>query len=479
MSIAWTLYDGTDTKTLAEWGIEAPALRRLNLGVETLTFAIPTNDINAAPAFAWDQQLVLLRDDVPYFIGRVTSLPAAFSAERERQIYVVSNNWQLLQTSIYQQQYVIPDEDATAKLGSWSSRVVLGKDQWGKKLTTENVIKKVGAYANKIGCAVTFSVDLPSSAIPPMETVRDITCAEAIRRMVAYTPDAVGWFDYSTGATVLRIWRRSALTAVDLDLNDADHVEVIEGLDALYEVKPRGVVLVFLTIEPSDTGDLLRETRQVAGASTGPRVIFATINLAPGEAVPSGLASYYYGALSTLQWGGTIRFRESDVSSLLRPGRTVNLINGRTAWATAYATIQSSTEELLTGITTAELGMPDHLGLSDFVDMMRRFRERPNAGDFANSQDNGTEGPDDQVDDTDPSPDTESPASEDPDTGGNQGGDPDTDPEERAPNPSSGVPIAYSYVEIEYCREGSPRIARVLGVDAGPPGGGGGPPPPL
>jgi hypothetical protein len=458
MAVSWTLTHNDVTQSLRAWGIENPVLNRYNLGVETLAFTIPTADIFAEPVFAWDDRIELRRDGVPYFIGKVTALPAVFGSDGERQRYVVSNAWQTVQSIIYQQRYTLSKSDFSGLIGSWSSRVVLGQDQWGKPQSCDSVITQVGQYANRVGGELLTVASLPAFAVPPIETVRDITCAEAIRRMLAYTPDAVGWFGYDSGATVLTIQRRSALTAISLDLDDKDNVEIVDGLNPLNELKPRGVVIVFIHTEENEDGTpKLRETRQTAGATTGPRVIFATVTLSTGEAAPAGLASQYYNALSTLQWAGSIRLHEAECTGLLRPGKVVNLLNGRTAWETMAATVQSSTEELFTGITTVEIGAAEHLGLSDFVDMMRRWRERPPAGEFPLSQHNGTEGIDEQEEGTDPSPDDPlGPSGTDPEAGTPEGND------------DAGQPYAFSFVRIPFCNGEAIHIARVLGIDEGP-----------
>lgn len=457
MSVVWSIAHTSGTHTLAEWGIENPVLQRCNLDVETLSFAIPTADIYADPVFAHDDYITLLRDSTVWFKGRVRELPAAFSADQSRQRYVVANAWQSMDTIIYQQRYTINKADFTGLVGSWSSRVVLGQDQWGKPRRADQVISDVVAYANKVGASFATLASLPAWAVPPVETVRDITCAEAVRRMLAYVPDAVGWWDYTTTLPTLNIQRRSALSAVTIDLDNANLVEVVEGLNPLNELKPRGVVIVFVHTVMDGDIPKLRETRQVAGAANGPRVIFATVNVGEGEAIPTGLATQYYGALSTLQYAGTIRMHEEACSGLLRPGKVVHLTNGRTAWATMAATVQSTTEELFTGVTTVEIGAAEHLGLADFVDAMRRWRERPPPDKLPETQDNGTEGVDEQEPDTEPVPDDNG---EDPE--GPAGEDPEAETPE--PNDTAAQPPVMPVVDIEACVGGSPAYLRVVGV---------------
>jgi len=464
MAVTWKIYDGTTTQSLAAWGIDSIVLARANLAVETLSFSIPVADIYADPVFAYDQTLHLIRDDgvspITWFIGKVKKLPA-FAGPQERQRYVVANAWAEFERIIYQQRYVVPDPSAPGLLGSWSTRVVLGQDRWGRAQTAHAVITEITNYANSVGGGLATISSLPTLAVPPAETVRDITCAEAIRRMVGYAPDAVGYFAYHTGTPVLVIAQRGALTPLTLDLDDKDKIEVIDGLSPLHEIKARGVVLIFQKTAASLDGSIkISETRQAAGARTGPGVIFATIQLGDHETVPAGLATQYYNSLATLEWEGTLRLHERECTAALRPGYVLNLDNGRTAWAAMNATVQSTAEELLTGVTTVQIGAAEHLGLSDFVDMMRRFRNRNARTSFADTQHNGTAGTCSQVGDTDPSDDPLGPSCEHPD-----------DPPE--PNPDGGSPAIMPTVDVQACVDGETKTLRLAGYSIS--GGGGGP----
>lgn len=416
----WKLsYNGT-TKTLAAWGIEGAQLSRRNLDVEQLTFVIMVEDIYADPVFPHDALLTLYRGDVVYFVGRVTATPA-FATGAERQRYVVSNAWERIRRIIYQQQYVLKTEDFTELVGSWSTRIVLGQDPHGRKITANEQIEAIADFANSVGGGLVTLAEIGEYAIPPLETVRDISCVEAIRRMLAWVPDAVGAFSYDGGVTTLTIKRRSALTAVNIDLNDKNLVAEISGLNSREDLVPAGVVIIYQTAERDDSDEEVvtvpstRETRDPAGATTGVGVLFATIALAlqgtdQAEAAPVGLASQYYSALSDVQWEGSLVLREFECSALVRPGHKLNLLNGRTAWATMNATVQETIEELDTGRTVVTLGFAAHLGLTDFVDMMRRFRDRNEPGDFPAVQHNGTEGVDTQVEGADPAADPIGPA---------------------------------------------------------------------
>ncbi len=429
-------YNGT-TQSLAAWGIEGAQFHRLNLDTEELTFAIPTADIFAEPTFPYDAVLTLYRGDVVWFIGRVKMTPA-FATGQERQRYLVVNAWDPLGRIIYQQPYALRSADFTSVLGSYSTRVVLGQDAWGRKITASEQISNISTYGNLVGSDLFTLAELGPYAIPPLETVRDISCVEAIRRMLAWTPDAVGAFSYAIGGTTLTILRRSSLTAVSLDLSDQNLVSEISGLTPRYDLVPAGVVIIYQTTERDESDEEVRsqsytrESRDTAGTTTGPGVIFATIALGlqgtgQAETAPVGLAAQYYSALSTVQYDGQIVLREAECTGLLRPGKKLNLLNGRAAWATMAATVQQTIEDIDTGRTTVTLGPGPLLGLGAFVDMMRRFRDRNEPGDFPAVQHNGTEGYDEQEAGTDPAADPIGPP----------GGAPDVAVIDREPNTGS------------------------------------------
>ncbi len=482
-------YDGT-TQSLEAWGIIDPRIERVSLDVEKLTFAVRGADIYDDPAFDFDETIELFRDGVRIFMGTVSAQPA-YGGEAERQRYVVSNAWRKLEEIIYQQAYALSNEDYTGLIGSWSTRVVLGQNQFGVKLTASQQIERVSAYANTVGAGLFVLAELATTAEVPLETVRDITCAEAIRRMVGYTPDAVGYFDYTSTPPTLHIKRRSALSTVNLDLTPGvSKIETIDGLQSRPDLVPNGVLIIYIknSVDEADTSGRSRphETRDSAGTTTGPRVITATVELGEngtegGEAVPTGLAEQYYVALrgapvgdpAVPPWEGSIVLAEQECTGSVLPGSKINLLNGRTAWASMAAIVQQTEEDLLTGRTTVTFGLPEHLGLSNFVDYMARWRQRSPSGGFPATQHNGTAGVDSYLAGSEPA----TGIGEDPAAGGGQGGDPDTDPEEQEGNENGGaaaLPGVYSYINVKYCDITVPsapvtRYARVVGTPISTP----------
>ena len=97
-----------------------------------------------------------------------------------------------------------------------------------------------------------------------------------------------------------------------------------------------------------------------------------------GEPVPTGLAAYYYAALSWLQYEGSweITEQECGTANAFYVGKQLNLTGGLSAWATMGALVFESTEDLATGVTRLRFGPASYLSPQDWVTIQRTARER-------------------------------------------------------------------------------------------------------
>jgi len=463
MSTFYISHNGGASTPLLTPNIIAAVINRYNLDVETLTLTVATPDLYAAPIYAYGDTIRIYRDGTCIFVGTITTLPATGRAGEERRTYVASSAWWKLQRIIYQQPYVKKSEDFTTFLGSYSTKVVLGQDSWGRKITTNYQITDIVSYAAGHGSGLSLGAALATLVTPYLQEARDITCADAIRRMIALSPDCVGWCDYSTGSCLMRLQRRAALSTLTLDLADKNLVEVLSNIGPRNDLLIRGVLFTYITTaEDADGKTWTRETRDTAGAITGEGVVAATIELAnqgtaQAETVPAGLAAAFYAARGTLQWQGSIRLKQRDCTGALRPGLVLNLANGATAWATMNATVQAVTEDLLAGTTDAEFGPPEHLGPQDFVAIMTPFRERKPASDFSAKQHNGTEGID-----------VEDPSDEFPTVPVAPPAEGEVDPPTPTPSDDKALPPQppgmFSTVDIVGCVDDVPAVFRAVGT---------------
>jgi hypothetical protein len=450
---------GATSRTLAEWGISTAILTTRNQDTDELLLTVAVADLFAEPPFAYGGIVQLYRPNgTRFFRGTVVMVRAVGDGQQERYRVTVQNAWWDLTRIVYQQFRAIWNTEFTLLTSAYSSHVTLGQNLYGTKITTNTQIVDIAQYALSQSAVLFAAPTIAELIIPPLQEARDISCAEAIRRQLAYTPDAIVYFDYASAIPVMWIKRRSTLDAVSLDVSAGT---IIRGLDSLTprpDLVPAGVVFTFITQEkdPADPDGPLhpRPTVQTAGATAGPGVIFATIELslqggAFAEPVPALLAAHYYSALLTLHWEGTLTLQEAECTGLVRVGNRVHLTNGRAGWATMGAVVQQVAEDLLAGTTQITLGPPEHLGPQDFVALMERWRLNRPTSDFPESQHNGDEG----FGDVPENPDMPEVPRLNPRAGTGGGG-----------APGGGLIPVYTTVDLEVCVNGEEKTARVVGT---------------
>lgn len=375
MPVTWKLeYDGT-TKTLGAWGVRSAHLTFRSLDVDELTLWIPRANVLAEPAFTYGAAIILWRDGVRWFSGVVLKSAAEGGSRTEGDRYTIAGPWWQLSRLVYQQPRCVSGASEV------TPRVTLGQNRFGQRISVGRQIAEIVTYALTKALPVTTGA-LPAYDQAWLEEASDLTCAGAIRKLLRFLPQAAGWFDYSASVPVLHIQLRELLSAVSLDATAGDTIAEFAGLTPRSDLVPAGVTLIFEATERSDEGSggdgrtRTTITRQTAGITDGIGSIVAVVPLRDDEAVPAALALKYYTALQTAVWEGTIRTLEEDCTGTLRPGKVVNITNGRAAWATMRAVIQSVTEDLLGGLTEATLGAPEHLAPQDFVELQQLARRR-------------------------------------------------------------------------------------------------------
>jgi hypothetical protein len=455
MSVAWSLeYDGEE-RSLAAWGIAGALLTFRSLDTDELRFHVTQSDRFAAPAFAYGEQVILRRDDVIVFRGQI-ALPTASAGARDgRESYTAYGPWWELERIVYQQGWKVRDSGFGAIVNEDTTKVVLGQDEFGQTITAGAQITAIITYALTRGAALGPGT-VPAFLDVPKQEERDITCAEAIRKMLLWSPQSVSWFDYSGSTPVLNIQQRSVLSEVALDLEDGDRVFELE-IGPRHDLVPPGVTFIYPQAETNDgeEGDgrtYTRITRDSAGSPNAIGAIIATIDLGGAgtetpEAPPTGLAAAYYAELQVLGWEGTLRLLEAECGADLRPGLVLNLDGGKPAWEDMRALIQIVTQDIAQGETVVTVGPPQHLAPQDFVAQQQFLRRRPKPTLFPQVQHNGSEGAGETIENDDAG----------------------VDPAmlEREENLAPAASIAFSTLSLKYCDEGEEQTVTVYGPPIG------------
>lgn len=409
-TITRTRGDDSVTKSLTSWGISKPVIEEQSLAVSNLTFVIKKLNILDDPPFAFGDLISLKEDGVQRFYGRMKRLPSIARGGKNAEEYnkfLVADPWDDLTRLNYIQPRQIANITAESVVDY--SAVDTSQVTLGAQATTGDLISFGDQISAIVAFAVHYGAILQQGTIPTFRTIpidvgRDITCAESIKRCLAYQPDAVGWLDYSTTPPSLNIKARSTLTAVDIDFIGANAIREVDITSRL-DLVPRGIVFNYMTTKEVTEGtgdDAVVRTVDVptpdaagpafavvdgvqVGGGFGLDVPMATIELSRTSAgvyedAPIGLADYYYQQLAVPHYEGTFMLKGLEVPMDVGLGNVFNFTNGRAQWLAMKALIQSVKIDIEACTAEFDFGPWAYLGAKDFVDllMFNRRSQIPN-----------------------------------------------------------------------------------------------------
>lgn len=245
----WTLRRHSDDveKTLAAWGITSAKLIRRTQRSDTLELRFDGTAFDEAELFAYRSTITLRRKGVDYFVGVAVHTPRMARPSAEGVSYTFAGPWWYLEHIVYQQQWKFLNVggDNLAAV----SNLVLAIDNDGALISTGAQITDTLTEAVAAGAALQLGANDCAITVPP-EAGRDLTCAEVIRRMLRWHPDAVTWFDYSTTPPTLHIRQRANLAAAVFSVAGQPHT----GMDiaARPDLVPPVVVLKYQILNQND-----------------------------------------------------------------------------------------------------------------------------------------------------------------------------------------------------------------------------------
>jgi len=101
-----------------------------------------------------------------------------------------------------------------------------------------------------------------------------------------------------------------------------------------------------------------------------------TTSFDSGESIPEGIAATMWLEWMQLHYDGSITIIEEEPTFNVFPGQTVNLINGRSEWATMAAMVKRVSIDIDSGTTTIEFGLPSWIDIDSRVAWYRNCRTR-------------------------------------------------------------------------------------------------------
>lgn len=176
--------------------------------------------------FAFWTDILVERNGSPYFRGVIDRTPSLSAQGRARRHHVsVSGPWIYLEEIFYRQDWQhIDDPDEPGTLTPKPrARVILNQSDTGEKITVGAQITQILQFAIDAGAQFQIgTIDIPLTA--KWDELRNPTCAEAVRKLLRWAPDALWEWDYSTDPPTAHLRRRAAATAVQLPGTDiAEH----------------------------------------------------------------------------------------------------------------------------------------------------------------------------------------------------------------------------------------------------------------
>lgn len=167
--------------------------------------------------FAEGDKLSLFFNGVCRFAGNCNSLKTSISAQKKSYEAVFKNAWAELEKIPYTQDWQAMLEDAQAISPQRISRIILGQSADGEKISAGEQIADIIACANSKGAGISTS-EIGISTQIPADEASDMSCAQAILRVLKWMPDIATEFDYSNENTpVLNFKKRSACETVSIE----------------------------------------------------------------------------------------------------------------------------------------------------------------------------------------------------------------------------------------------------------------------
>ena len=387
MATIWKLQGGTVAAAtdIATLGIEGLVRHRRSLGTDELSFCASGANIDSTALFAYGDEVVLTRTEgtgspVTWFRGRCIQVPRTAKGLAEDLHYVIAGAWWYFENLVFQQIWPL-DPAANSHLTSPATYrraiVIAGlASSTGLRQNTKAFLQDVLDWLIGSGTSAVTQYtagDLPAGFDVPFMRLDAPTCAEAIKLICRWMPDAVSWFDYTTNPPTFHLVRRSTSDASNLALTALTEID----LTPRQELQLEKLIIQYVTLN-DDGMVVLHEDKDPAGSGTtgrewGGAVITINNNYLP---MPTGLAATYRAGLSTLQYSGRLVSEEAECNGTIAPGQVINVTGGLTAWATMNAHVVETVEEIDAGRTTITVGPPNHIRIDDLVEVLRIARNQ-------------------------------------------------------------------------------------------------------
>lgn len=256
----------------------------------SITLAVDA-DTNISAIGSVESAVEIRRDGELFFKGVITKITPQATGSSEGITIDCESYWYWLERIVYQQSFKYWNTGTEAEETLSVSKVVLGQKgsggSAGSLIDAKEALEDIIAYAGTFDGNIAVGTIPASMAVdfPPIE-VSSMTCAECIRTILRWIPDAVISWNHNTNGRI-NITRKVDATTCDITHSEG----TVNGrgvtsvsVDPLQRNKVRGVVINYETIETVDGVGKVSLVQDTAGATSGKNVIVHNISLRGGEA---------------------------------------------------------------------------------------------------------------------------------------------------------------------------------------------------
>lgn len=332
----------------------------VNWGMDTASLqcggASPAFD---AAAFAYRDEVVILRDGVRFFVGVVTGLGLSAEAEPQSRTYTLSGPSWWLANIPFRWPY-------------WPVKADLDAGERIAYLWLQFAIDS----AKGAGAPVEYS-GYSAFSIPTPDLRASSTCLEVVQRVARLFPMSAGWWDYTTTPPTFRASLRAGLTQQTVTVGAGISTFGFTPLPSQQLTSVR----IGYTYDPGDgTTAVTYDDAGTAPETVGPNRLHVSIECASSteatEAANLHIADILHASLSPLAWAGTVNLSAEQCAALpeIRPGNSLSVLGGRTEWETMWTSVQTvqwSVSAAAPDLLTINLGAPEHLGPQDYLEFAR------------------------------------------------------------------------------------------------------------
>lgn len=208
---------------------------------------------------------------IPFFTGRVQETPVSADGSGEYRTLTLADAWQDLEEIIYQEAWGVGAGTVLIP------KAVLGLNASGDAISTGDQIDAAVTYAIAEGAAMQKGTIAAGVSVWPSEVV-NISCADVILGELRWNPDQIAWLDHSTLPPTFRTAARASLSTHDVDVA-AEEVRAFQHAKLVRSI-PRGVRILYEDAAVIDDTVYRSGYLDTAGATTGRKIMHATIELA-------------------------------------------------------------------------------------------------------------------------------------------------------------------------------------------------------